>query len=60
MYYFDLSLIIVCFMKSCLLIIELERKRDDAAEDWVWRKVDIGIIFIEFRDGGIDILAIGG
>lgn len=60
MYYFDLSLIIVGFMKSCLLIIELERKRDDAAEDWVWRKVDIGIIFIKFRDGGIDILAIGG
>lgn len=60
MYHFDPSLIIACFMKSCLLITESERKRDDAAEDWVWREADTGIISTESRDGGTDISATGG
>lgn len=47
-------------MNSYLLITESERKRDDAAEDWVWREADTGVISTESRDGGTDISATGG
>lgn len=60
MYHFDSSLIIGGFMNSYSLITESERKRDDAAEDWVWREADTGIISTESRDCGTDISATGG
>lgn len=60
MYHFDPGLIIAGFMNSYSLITESERKRDDAAEDRVWREADTGIISTESWDSGTDISATGG